>query len=261
MIITRSRLLRKVELWFDEPDPAEKFDVIIRRQAPTHVRNAANDPFVTLLIDLQKSSEEIFAAFDRNTRSKINKAVKEDGLSFDIVDKPTREQLAEFVRFYNQFAAGKALEPVWEPLMEASLASGLLTFSRVSQDGEVLIWHALITYGSRVTVTHSASHFRDASPETRNVVGRANRFHHWQEMLAYKSRGLKTYDMGGWYAGTENASLLMVNRFKEEFGGVKSHEFNSVEDRSVRAKLVAWCKKTFAKKQVHQQLQTRDAGT
>lgn len=260
MIIRNSRFMKQVELWFDEAEPVEKFDVIIRQQHPRRIEGAANEPFVTLLIDLTRTSEEIFAAFDRNTRSKINKAVKEDGLSFDVLNKPTKAELTEFVRFYNHFAAGKSLEPVWEPHLQAILDAGQLVLTRVMQGGEVLVWHALVATGSRVGCLYSASHFRDVSPETRNVVGRANRFHHWQEMLAFKAAGLDTYDLCGWYAGTSDQSLLMVNRFKEEFGGTKSHEFNSVEDRSGKAKLIAWLKKTFAKR-AQPSLQTQDAST
>ncbi|CAN5785945.1 hypothetical protein BH09PSE5_BH09PSE5_41300 [soil metagenome] len=259
MIIRNSRFMKQVELWFDEAEPTEKFDVIIRRQHPTRVRGGVNEPFVTMLIDLELPSEEIFSNVHRNTRSKINKAIKEDELSFDVVLKPTAAQLGEFVEFYNAFAESKSLEKIWEPHLAAILDAGMLAFSRVSQGGQHLVWHALILQGQRVGVIHSASHFRDASPDTRNVVGRANRYLHWQEMLSFKASGFKTYDLCGWYAGTTDESLLMVNRFKEEFGGIKTHEFNSIEDRSARAKLIAWFKKTFAKTG-HQHLQTRDVG-
>jgi lipid II:glycine glycyltransferase (peptidoglycan interpeptide bridge formation enzyme) len=244
MISWNSKFLSHVELWFDEPNPSETFDIVMHRQAPKPVPDAQNEEFHTLMIDLTQPEDKIFGAFDRNTRSKINKAQKADAPVFKLIENPTLEQLDEFVVFYNDFAETKGLEKVFEPIMRACRDSGMMSFSQVCRDDQILVWHALISYGKRVTVTHSASHFRNADdPESRNIVGRANRFNHWQEMVAYKKKGLASYDMGGWYSGESNESLLMVNRFKEEFGGEKIVEFNARQERSLRAKAISMVRK------------------
>jgi hypothetical protein len=244
MISWNSRFLKHVELWFDEPYPDEPFDVVTYRQASRPISDAVNEKFYTQLIDLTQSEDIIFGGFDRNTRSKINKGVKNDGIEFKLIRQPTDEQLDEFIAFYNVFAETKNLEKVFEPIIRACRRSGMMSFSQVCRDGEVLVWHAHIAYGDRVTVTHSASHFRDASnPEARNIVGRANRFNHWQEMVTFKSLGFKAYDMGGWYAGGTDPSLLLVNRFKEEFGGEKICEYNARREHSLRAKAISMVRK------------------
>jgi hypothetical protein len=244
MIAWHSKFLSHVELWFDEPNPQEDFDVVMRRQAPAPVPGAQNEEFYTLMIDLTQSEDQIFKAFDRNTRSKINKAEKGDEPVFKMIARPSVDELQAFVAYYNAFAEGKGLEMCFEPILQACRESGMMSFSQVLRGDEVLVWHAQISYGKRVTVTHSASHFRDADdPEARNIVGRANRFNHWQEMVHFKKMGLESYDMGGWYAGESDQSLLMVNRFKEEFGGEKICEFNSREERSLRAKAISLVRK------------------
>ncbi len=52
-------------------------------------------------------------------------------------------------------------------------------------------------------------------------------------------RGFRVYDFGGWYAGSTDVEKLMINRFKEEFGGQKVLEFTVTENRSLLAKSVA----------------------
>jgi hypothetical protein len=35
------------------------------------------------------------------------------------------------------------------------------------------------------------------------------------------------YDFGGWYAGTDDAALVAINRFKHGFGGSRVVEYNA----------------------------------
>lgn len=60
----------------------------------------------------------------------------------------------------------------------------------------------------------------------RNLIGRANRFHHWQDMLRFKQAGIRVYDFGGWYQGTTDTEKLGINRFKAEFGGTVVTNYN-----------------------------------
>ena len=59
------------------------------------------------------------------------------------------------------------------------------------------MWHAYHRNTERVTLLYSASFFRNS--DLRTQVGRANRLHHWLDMLRYKNAGIATYDFGGWY--------------------------------------------------------------
>jgi len=239
MIIWNSKLLSHVEVWFDEPEPGQSFDVVMHRQAPAPIDHAENEPFHTQLIDLDWDEDRIHAGFDRNTRSKIRKA-EPDGVRFEVIEQLSPTLVDEFIAYYDAFAEGKGLEKLYQPIFRAAAESGMMSFTRMVRADEVLVWHAQIAYGKRVTVTHSASHFRDAGdPEARNIVGRANRVCHWEEMRAWKRKGFHGYDMGGWYAGGTDPSLLLVNRFKEEFGGVKVVEYNSLCRRSLKARAVA----------------------
>lgn len=54
-----------------------------------------------------------------------------------------------------------------------------------------------------------------------------------------KQQGRLSYDFGGWYEGSSDQQKLLINRFKEEFGGKKALVFTITEERSLRAKLIA----------------------
>ena len=47
-------------------------------------------------------------------------------------------------------------------------------------------------------------------------------------MLHYKQQGYHLYDMGDWYAGKDNESLMRINQFKEEFGGRVVCEYDAL---------------------------------
>ena len=51
----------------------------------------------------------------------------------------------------------------------------------------------------------------------QGLVGRANRLHHWKDMISFKSKGLDQYDFGGWYEGRKTRDRLKINQFKEGF--------------------------------------------
>ena len=79
----------------------------------------------------------------------------------------------------------------------------------------------------RARLIYSAS-IRRQTTETplKALIGRANCFHTWHDILRFQRQGIETYDFGGWYGGTENAEKLRINRFKESFGGKVVPEFN-----------------------------------
>lgn len=239
MIEYKSRFNRNLELWFDEPEPSGRFDVVVRYRALNRGTKGATADFYNLHVDLSRSEDEIFAAFARNTRAQIKKSIEHDGLSFEFIREPTLAQLREFIGFYNNFAMSKGLSTIFEPRMLGYLNSGGFSLSRVLRDDEPIVWHSNVHFGPRVGLMHSASHFRMVDEEMRKLIGRANRRLHWEEMLFFKRENRQTYDFGGWYEGTVDRQRLMVNRFKEEFGGKKVLEFTVIENRSLRAKVLA----------------------
>jgi lipid II:glycine glycyltransferase (peptidoglycan interpeptide bridge formation enzyme) len=115
----------------------------------------------------------------------------------------------------------------------------MLEVSRaMGRDEEPLAYHVIIIADGRARLLHSASLFREGqSSEHRHYLGWASRYLHAQNMLYYRRQGYAQYDWGGWYSGTENESLLRVNRFKEEFGGKVVCEYDAMVGCSLSGSL------------------------
>lgn len=238
--------MRCQELWFDEPEQAGPFDVVFRNQAEFPVPGKRSEAFHTLLIDLAPEPEALLASFDRNTRSQIRAAEADKSTTIEIIESATPEQLAAFLVFYDDFSRSKSIWPIWTPRLEALHESGRLVLSRVIRDQETLIWHASLRTASRFLVLYSAS-LRGTDPSLRKIIGQSNRLLHWREMQWVRRQGCYTYDFCGWYSGVEDKALLLVNRFKEEFGGRKVVEYNIIDDKTLRAKLIRFLKFLISK--------------
>jgi lipid II:glycine glycyltransferase (peptidoglycan interpeptide bridge formation enzyme) len=67
------------------------------------------------------------------------------------------------------------------------------------------------------------------------LVGRANRYLHWQDLLRLRESGCTALDLGGWHPG-DDTELLKINKFKEEFGGKVVEIYNSMMGISLKGK-------------------------
>ena len=77
-------------------------------------------------------------------------------------------------------------------------------------------------------------------------IGRANRLHHWLDVLRFRDEGFAIYDFGGWYAGTANDELLRINRFKESFGGEVVLQYNCDQALSWKGMLALWLRQVVS---------------
>jgi len=242
MNVLKSSWPRIAEFWFDEPLPKRGVDVAVLRQFSRPVPNAVPRPFHSIEIDLQTPEETLLKAMDADTRYEIRRAETKDQLEAEVLMQPSEALRQEFLRFHGAFAAEKNLQPATPALLDPLVAAGMLCLTRVLSQGEPLVWHSYVIAQGRARLLHSASLFRGGDNAQRNLVGRANRWLHWRDMMAFQSQGLRAYDMGGWYEGTDNAQLLAINRFKQGFGGVQVAQFNATVPLSWLGRLYIWSK-------------------
>lgn len=228
MIVSNRKFIRVGECWFDEDPHSVKADLIEFVQRPQPIKGGRFVPFCTMIIDLTQKQEEIFDKIKKDTRYEIRRGETKDGLVFDWIESPNPEKLLDFCHFYDSFAATKSMQPMNRDRIGRYAEAGNLRLSRaISSEDVDLVWHAYFCLGNRARLLHSASVYRESSDSGfRSLVGRANRFLHWQDMLKLKEQGIAIYDFGGWYAGNEDEAKLSINRFKEEFGGVIIKEYN-----------------------------------
>jgi hypothetical protein len=236
MIGFRKKGLHYCEVWFNEqPDSAA--DIVIWRQRGEAMPGARCEPFHTLLVDLTQPQDALLTAIHKDSRYEIRRAEKSDGIVAEHYPQPA-ELLEAFQTFYNAFAQQKGLPLLDRVSLQRSCHAGHLVLSRIMREGNPMLWHAYYCAAGRARLLYSASLFRDLDSGQRNLIGRANRYLHWRDMLDFKAAGFYTYDLGGWSPPESgDAEKLRINQFKEEFGGLVSVEFNCVYPASIKGRV------------------------
>jgi len=207
------------EMWYEEQLPDDPcIDVALYRQRSSPVPGARVAPFLSIVNDLTVDNDDLIAGFGKDCRYKVKRAEARDGLKVAFIAEPAA-RLQEFRTFYDAFAAEKGLRPCYYAWLQAACTAGQLVLTSATRDGEPLVWHAFLLSGSSAWLQYTGSCFRNRDNEFRAIVGRANRWLHWQEMLHFKAMGMARYDWGGLFEDESTAERAGINRFKKEFGG------------------------------------------
>jgi hypothetical protein len=128
-------------------------------------------------------------------------------------------RLEEFRAFFDAFARQKSFWPCDQKWLRAACKAGQLVLTSASKDGEALVWHAYLVSGKAAWLQYTGSCFRDKDNDHRALIGRANRWLHWKEMLRFKEMGIRRYDWGGLFEDESVPENAGINRFKKDFGG------------------------------------------
>jgi lipid II:glycine glycyltransferase (peptidoglycan interpeptide bridge formation enzyme) len=128
-------------------------------------------------------------------------------------------RLDQFCEFFDAFARQKSLEPADRKWLTAACKARQLALASAFRDGEALVWHAHVVCGNTARLQYSGSAFRNRENDYRALVGRANRWLHWKEMLRFKEMGLERYDWGGLFEDESVPERAGINNFKKDFGG------------------------------------------
>jgi hypothetical protein len=235
IVYTRSHL-RIAEVFFDEPVAKPRAD-ILRYQARNRAVRAPNAYlFHTLVVDLDKTPDELLAGMNRNTRRDLNRARK-DRLEFEFDSHPSDAWLDEFFPFWDRFGEMRGLGSANRTRTLAMRETGQLAMSRAKDaNGRTLVWHTHLYTPQWVRGIYTAS-LRMANPGEASLTARANRSLHWHDLLRFREMGAPVYDFGGWYSGKEDRARLNVNRFKEGFGGRVVELFYADQGLTVKGSL------------------------
>src|SRR5688572_17228786 len=185
MIRIQGRLATYGEIWFDEEAPSDPgVDVLFYRQRPWPIEKACCSLFLTLVTDLEVDEDKIIDGFGSSNRYKIKRAESKDALESTFVTD-ARTHVAAFCDFYDQFARQKSLERAYRRGIMAAAEAGELVLTSACREGKPLVWHSYMRQGRTAALLHSASLFRDKDSADRALLGRANRWLHWRDMLVF----------------------------------------------------------------------------
>jgi hypothetical protein len=248
MVVLERRLYRTAVVFFDDKPDLRGIDIVryFHRRAPV---GAAFSESPTLLIDLTRTPDELLADMRKDTRYEIRRAGEKDRITYQCLNAADGATLLRFYDVYDRFAALKSLAPADRRTLTAYSRSGALDLSTVSSpDGAVLVWHAYVRNEQRARLLHSVSVLSETTDkEARALLGRANRFHHWKDILRFKEAGLREYDFGGWAKDPPSEELRNVVRFKESFGGRVAQEYNFVTGRTLKGRLVLELERAYVR--------------
>jgi hypothetical protein len=225
------------EVWYDEePHGDSGVDIVLYRQREAPVADARTAPSLTMVTDLSVEADAIAEKFGKDCRYKIRRAETKDGLRMEVFTDP-ESKLDEFRAFYDAFARQKSVAPSYHRWLVAACKARQLVLTSASQNGEALVWHAYLTCGKAAWLQYTGSCFRDKGNDYRALVGRANRWLHWKEMLRFKEVGIKRYDWGGLFEDESVPENAGINRFKKDFGGQPVRTYDCTVPVTLRGRI------------------------
>jgi hypothetical protein len=225
MIRIKGRGVVYGEYWDDEEPQAgtegDAVDIEMHRHRSAPLAGVPAVPLLSLVSDLSGEAGAIADKFNRDCRYKVRRADTKDGLTLEFIVQP-ESRLEEFRVFYEAFAREKSVPPCYPEWLVAASRAGQLVLGSASRNGEVLVWHANVVSRNMARLEYSASCFRERENGYRALVGRANRWLHWKELLQFKEMGIGRYDWGGLFADESTPERAGINQFKHSFGGERS---------------------------------------
>ena len=237
MICLKGRAAVYGEVWYDEELPRNPgVDIVLYRQREAPIADARTTPFLTMVTDLSAEADAIAEKFGKDCRYKIRRAETKDGLRMEFITEP-ETRLDEFRAFYDAFAKEKSVAPSYHEWLLGACKARQLVLTSASQNGEALVWHAYLISGKSAWLQYTGSCFRNKENDYRALVGRANRWLHWKEMLQFKEMGLKRYDWGGLFEDESVPENAGINRFKKDFGGQQVRTYDCTLPVTIRGRL------------------------
>lgn len=172
-------------------------------------------------VSLLKSPEELLQQMTKNTRYEVRRALNKDELCTEFLMDISEQELQDFLTLYNAFADLKNLGHIGEAKIRKLAADGMYAVTKCySSDGTLLVEHTyyLDKEDKRAMLATSCSLYRkEEYVRYKNLIGRANRMMHYQDMLYFKSEGYEIYDFNGISDFSEETHAIA--EFKRGFGG------------------------------------------
>jgi hypothetical protein len=225
--------------FFSKSEAPPGTDVLKLINLPEPVPGVENLACPTVVIDLTRSEEDLWNGMDAKTRKVIRQASREN-----LIVQEMRELSATdwqtFLDAYDKLRSRKRqTDPLGLGQIHELIAKGWLVATACRDaEGTLLSWHNYVRCNGRARLLNTVSAIApERDTQWNNLVGRAHRLHHWQDMLLFKAQGVHVYDLGGVYRGTDDPEQLNIARFKASFGGEPADTFDAVLPLTVKGRL------------------------
>jgi len=213
-IVKHKHFFKRKEIWFgDRPFDVDGVDEVVFRSCKENIQldGFQTEVFTTMVIDLNNDVEYIWQNMDFSMQKAIKRAIREgitvrlneDHENFYRLNCLFRQQKGEAIT-----VADVEFMKKYGPLFTAYFENRLLAGQFYLEDAE------------NIRGLASASLRLQADEDIAGLVGRANRLLYWEAIKYAKQKGIKVFDMGGYYTGEKKDEQKEgINQFKKKFGG------------------------------------------
>jgi len=210
----RKGMFKMKQIWFaDYPYDVRGVDRVIFRDCKNKVDAPGfkREKFSTLVIDLTQDLATIWGNMSSgNCQKPIRRALRAD------VKVKFNQNYNEFYNLYKEVRTKKRLSGLM-PLEDVKRYGTLFV---AELQGKIISGHGYLENkdNMRSWVTGSKCFGRDKKLIT--TVANASKLIIWEAIQYAKEKGMREFDMGGYYTGeVRNEQKEGINRFKKAFGG------------------------------------------
>lgn len=239
----RKKGIRITQVWFPDESPQleSKSDILFIHGVENCglYKNCMQNTFHTLISDLEQTQDEIWSLINKNVRYEIRRSMKEEVycLSFssgELLNKP--EIIKQFADMYQLMYHDKGItQTLYMPQIDAYLKENMFLLTGIfTKESKPLVFHSYIVGEKCARLLHSVSDFRSGSNDA-NLVARANKRLHWEDICMLIKLGLKRYDWGG-VSSIESPNG--IDEFKFKFGGQPLTYYNVYKGKSLLGKIL-----------------------
>jgi hypothetical protein len=244
--------LKSMHVWFpeDEYHCQEKCDLIrFYGSRSIHENCCQSLAQKTIIIDLTQPADVIYADFKRQHRQQIKKS-ETDGLETRILDSSSImddiDVLDDFARMYHRMYHDKGIDRYLDvEILKQYINNHILWITSIIYEGEPIVYHTLASDRQTVRAMQSCSLFREKDPQIQQIIGRANKKLHWDEMQYFKELGAVSYDFGGIFSDVSTDPG--INQFKSGFGGECADCYREIAACSSRARIYLLISRALSK--------------
>ena len=202
-------------------------------------------PSPTLLLDLAPDPEALWRAFEQKScRYVIRSAEK---LAWNI---GVNDHIGGAMALIEDYIARSGYTKSPSHRGWGSILDRADVFT-AAHEGTLLAAHIVLADRNRVRLLFSATTERGRKANNR-LIGQANRYLHWREILHYREQGVRLYDFGG-VDLNRKSPLYSITQFKLSFGGRVVDEWSIylARDRALRTGLRVLSETRLAAKRAH----------
>jgi len=189
------------------------------------------EDFTTLVIDLSSELDKIWENMQKKScRYEIKRAIRE-GIQIRL-----NKDYEEFYEINRLFRKNKKLPGLTDLDLEFMKRFGTLFTAELNS--EIICGQLYLEDTNNIIWLIGASKRLEVSKEKAILIGCGNRLMIWEAIQYAKNKGIKEFDMGGYYTRSEkDEQKEKINIFKKSFGGRLITNYNYRKDYSIIFKL------------------------